>query len=130
MFTFPPQPLTLGNAPLGYPPNIQTQLFFQQPGLTQSDFPPLPSPFLPKQTPIPTPPPSHQNLKLLVNPPHLQHDTSYAPNSKYDRGVDFCTGTSDVENGKENTDEEKEHKRGWQTREKEKENTQKRRIKY
>jgi hypothetical protein len=118
MFPFPPQPLSLGNAPLGYPPNIQTQLIFQQPGLIQFDFPQLPSPYLPQQTPIPTQPPSHQNLNPLVNPPHLQHDTSYAPNSKYDSDVDFCTDTSDVENGKEDTDEAKgtqqEHKHGWQ----------------
>ena len=118
MFPFPPQPLTLGNAPIGYPPNIQNQLFFQHPGLAQSDFPPLPSPFLPQQNPIPIQPPSHQNLNPLVNPSHLQHDTSYAPNSKYDSDVDLNTDTSDVENGNENTNEEKgthkDLKHGWQ----------------
>ena len=118
MIPLPPQPLTLGNAPLGHPPNIQTQLLFQQPGLTHLDFPPLPSPSLPPQTPVPTPPPSHQTLTPLVNPPHLRHDTPYAPHSKYDSDVEFCTDASDVENGKENTDEEKgtqqAHKHGWQ----------------
>jgi hypothetical protein len=134
MFPFPPQPLTLGNAPLGYPPNIQNQLFFQQPGLAQSDFPPLPSPFLPQQNPIPTQPPSQQNLNPLVNPPHLQQDASYAPNSKYDSDVDLYTDTSDVENGKENTDDKKgtqqKHKTRVATHEKEKENTPKHWIKY
>jgi len=118
MFPLPPQPLTLCNAPLGYPPNIQNQLFFQQQGLAQSDFPPLPSPFLPQQIPLPTQPPSHQNLNPLVNPPHLQHNTSHAPNSKYDGDVDLYTDTSDAENGKENIDEEKgtqkEHRHEWQ----------------
>ena len=93
--------------PLGYPTNIQNQLFLQQPGLAQSDFPPLPSPFLPPQIPIPTQPPSHQNLNPLVNPPQLQHTAPYAPNSKYDGDVDLYTDISDAENGKENTDEEK-----------------------
>jgi len=118
MFPLPPQPLTLGNVPLGYPPNIQIQLFFQQPGLAQPDFPPLPSSFLPQQIPIPTQPPSPQNFNPLVNPPHLQHNTSHAPNSKYDSDVDLYTDTSDAENGKENTDEGKgtqnEHSHGWQ----------------
>ena len=118
MFPLPPQPLTLGNVPLGYPHNIQNQLFFQQPGLAHPDFPPLPSPFLPQQIPIPTQPPSHQNFNPLVNPPHLQHNTSHAPNSKHDSDVNLYTDTSDVENGKENTDEEKgtqkEHSHGWQ----------------
>jgi len=42
-----------------------------------------------------------------VNPSHLQNNTSHAPNSKYDGDVDLYTDTSDAENGKENTDEEK-----------------------
>jgi len=104
--------------PPGYPPNILNQLFLQQPGLAQSDFAPLPSTFLPQQIPIPTQPPSHQNLNPLVNPPHLQHTTPHAPNSKYDSDVDLYTDTSDAENGKENTDEgkgtQKEHRHGWQ----------------
>jgi hypothetical protein len=118
MFPFPPQPLTLGHAPLGYPPNIQPQLFLQQPGLTQSDFPPLPSPFLPQHTPVPPQSPGHQTFTPHVNPPHLQRDTSYAPNSQHDSDVDFCTDTSDVESGKETTDggkvTRKEHRHGWQ----------------
>jgi hypothetical protein len=118
MFPFSPQPLTQVNAPLGYSPNIQNQLFFQQPGFAQSDFPPLPSPFLPQQNLIPTQPPSHQNLNPLVNPPHLQHDASHALNSKYDSDVDLYTDTSDVENGKDNTEDkkgtQKEHKHRWQ----------------
>jgi len=118
MFPLPPQPLTLGNVPLGYPPNFQNQLIFQQPGLAQPDLPPLPSPFLPQQITIPTQPPSYQNFNPIANPPHLQHTTSRAPNSKYVSDVDLFTDTSDVENGKENTDEgkgtQKEHSHGWQ----------------
>jgi len=118
MFPFSPQPFAPRNARLGYPPNVQTQLFFQQPGLTQFDFPPLPSPYLPHQIAPPTPPPNHQIPNPLVTPPHPQYDTSYAPNSKYNSDVDFCTDTSDVENGKENPKEEKgtqnEHRHGWQ----------------
>ena len=118
MFLFSPQPFPPGNTPLGYPSNVQTQLFFQQPGLTHFDFLPLPSPYLPHQIPPPTPPSNHQNPNPLVTPPHLQHDTSYAPNSKYNSDVDFCTDTSYVENGKENPDEEKgtqkEHRHWWQ----------------
>ena len=97
----------MGNVPLGYPHNFQNQLFFKQPGLAQPDFPPLPSPFLPQQIPIPTQPPSHQNFNPLAYSPHLQHTTSRAPNSKHDSDVDLYTDTSDAENGKENTDEEK-----------------------
>ena len=107
MFPFSPQPLTLGNAPLGYSPNIQNQLFFQQPGFAQPDFPPLPSPYLPQQNLIPPQPPSHQALNPLVNPPHLQHDASHALTSKYDSDVDLYTDTSDVENGTENTEDTK-----------------------
>jgi len=118
MFPLPPQPLTLGNVPLGYPSNIQNQLFFQQQGLVQPDFPPRPSPFLPPQIPITTQPPSHQNFNPLVNLPHLQHNTSHAQNNKYEGDVDLYIDTSDAENGKENTDEEKgtqkEHSHGWQ----------------
>jgi len=118
MFPFSPQLFAPGNAPLGCPPNVQTQLFLQQPGLTQFDFPPLPSPYLTHQIPPQTPPSNHQTPNPLVTAPHLQHDTAYAPNNKYDSDVDFCTDTSDVENGKENPDEEKEHKKdhrhGWQ----------------
>jgi hypothetical protein len=73
---------------------------------------------IPQQNLIPTQPPNHQNLNPLVNPPHLQHGASYAPNSKYDSDVDLYTDTSDVENGKENTEDkkgtQKEHKHGWQ----------------
>jgi len=93
--------------PLGNTPNIQNQLFLQQPGLAQSDFPPLPSPFLPQQIPIPTQLPSHQNLNPLAHPPHLQHTTPSAANSKYDSDVNLYTDTSDAGNGKENTDEGK-----------------------
>jgi len=118
MFPFSPQPLTLGNTPLGYSSNIQNQLFFQQPGLAQPDFPPLPSPHLPQQNPIPPQPPSRQALNPLVNPPNRQHDASHPLTRKYDSDVDLYTDTSDVENGTENTKDTKgtsnEHKRGWQ----------------
>jgi len=118
MFPLPPQPLTLGNVPLEYSSNFQNLLFYQQPGLAQPDFPPLPSLFLLQQISIPTQPPSHQNFNPLANPPHLQHTTSRASNSKYDSDVDLYTDTSDTENGKENTDEgkgtQKEHSHGWQ----------------
>jgi hypothetical protein len=66
------------------------------------------------EAPVPTPLPNHQNLDPLINPPHLQHDTSYAPNSKYNKYVDFYTDTSHMENDKENTDVEKQHKHRWQ----------------
>ena len=93
--------------PLGYLPNIQNQFLTNQPGLTQSDFPPLSSPFLPQQTPIPTRLLSQQNSNSLINPSHLQYDTTYAPNSKNDSDIDLYTDTNDVDNGKENTDENK-----------------------
>ena len=118
MFPNPPQPLNLGNVPLGYIPNFQNQIIFQQPGLAQPDLPPLPSPFLLQQITIPAQPPSYKNFNPIANPPHLQHTTSRAPNSKYVSDVDLFTDTSDVENGKENTDEgkgtQKEHSHGWQ----------------
>jgi len=118
MFPFSPQPLTLGNAPLGYSPNIQNQLYFHQPGFAQPYFPPLPSPYLPQQNLIPPQPPIHQALNPLVNPPHLQHDASHALTNKHDRDVDLYTEKSDVENGTENTEDTKgtsnEHKHGWQ----------------
>jgi len=97
----------MGNVPLGYPHNFQNQLFFKQPGLAQPDFPPLPSPFLPQQIPIPTQPPSHQNFNPLAYSPHLQHTTSRAPNSKHDSDVDLYTDNSNAENGKENNDKGK-----------------------
>ena len=114
MLPFPTQPLILGDATHGYPPNVPNQLSFQYAGLAQSDFPPLPSPFLPQQNQIPIQPPSYLTQNPLVNPPHPQHD----PNNKYDSDVDFNTDTSDVENGKENADEGNETqtniKHGWQ----------------
>jgi len=39
----------MGNVPLGYLPNIQNQFLTHQPGLVQSDFPPLSSPFYPNK---------------------------------------------------------------------------------
>ena len=94
--------------PLGYPHNFQNRLFFKQPGLAQPDFPPLPSPFLPQQIPIPTQPLSYQNFNPLFNPPHLQNTTSRAPNRNYDSNVDLFTDTD------EGKGTQKEHSHGWQ----------------
>jgi hypothetical protein len=97
----------MGNVPLGYLPNIENQFLTLQPGLVQSDFPPLSSPFLPQQTAIPNRLLSQQNPNSLINPSHLQYDTTYAPNSKNDSDIDHHTDTNDLDNGKEKTEENK-----------------------
>ena len=113
MFPFPPQPLTMGNVPqhsksISYPATRTCPIRLSTTIIT----------ILPQQTSIPTRLLNQQNSNSLINPSHLQYDTTYAPNSKNDSDIDLYTDTNDVDNGKENTDENKgtqnEYRHGWQ----------------